>query len=143
MVVSNTGGLPEVVTHGETGIVTYANVASSLAWGILEVLQHPEYAKILVENAYADLPGVLIGQNCDRHGAGLPTCGSRAGRRALGVGQNLSPKRACRRDFDFRPSNDNRVGRGTFANRPFLPGAPGRRSQSVHNQHHYCDSGTH
>ncbi len=56
VVVSNTGGLPEVVTHGETGIVTYANVASSLAWGILEVLQHPEYAKILVENAYADLP---------------------------------------------------------------------------------------
>ncbi len=56
VVVSNSGGLPEVVTHGETGIVTYANVASSLAWGILEVLQHPEYAKILVENAYADLP---------------------------------------------------------------------------------------
>jgi glycosyltransferase involved in cell wall biosynthesis len=56
VVVSNTGGLPEVVTHGETGIVTYANVSSSLAWGILEVLQHPEYAKTLVENAYADLP---------------------------------------------------------------------------------------
>jgi glycosyltransferase involved in cell wall biosynthesis len=56
VVVSNTGGLPEVVAHGETGIVTYANVPSSLAWGILEVLQHPDYAKILVENAYADLP---------------------------------------------------------------------------------------
>ncbi|MGB2925710.1 MAG: glycosyltransferase family 4 protein [Limnothrix sp.] len=56
VVVSNTGGLPEVVTHGETGIVTYTNVCSSLAWGILEVLQHPDYAQILVEKAYADLP---------------------------------------------------------------------------------------
>lgn len=56
VVVSNTGGLPEVVNHGKTGIVTYANVAASLAWGILEVLQHPDYAKTLVENAYAALP---------------------------------------------------------------------------------------
>lgn len=56
VVVSNTGGLPEVVTHGETGIVTYTNVASSLAWGILEVLQHPDYAQILVDKAFADLP---------------------------------------------------------------------------------------
>lgn len=55
VVVSNTGGLPEVVTHGETGIITYANVASSLAWGVLEVLQHPDYAKKLVENAYGEL----------------------------------------------------------------------------------------
>ena len=56
VVVSNTGGLPEVVTHEKTGIVTYANVANSLAWGILEVLQRPDYAQTLVENAYADLP---------------------------------------------------------------------------------------
>jgi glycosyltransferase involved in cell wall biosynthesis len=56
VVVSNTGGLPEVVTHATTGIVTYTNVASSLAWGILEILQHPDYAKILVDNAFADLP---------------------------------------------------------------------------------------
>ncbi len=56
VVVSNAGGLSEVVTHEKTGIVTYANVPSSLAWGILEVLQHPEYAKTLVDNAYSDLP---------------------------------------------------------------------------------------
>lgn len=56
VVVSNTGGLPEVVTHEKTGIVTYANVANSLAWGILEVLKRPDYAQTLVENAYADLP---------------------------------------------------------------------------------------
>ncbi|AFY40463.1 glycosyl transferase group 1 [[Leptolyngbya] sp. PCC 7376] len=56
VVVSNTGGLPEVVTHEQTGLVTYANVADSLAWGILKVLQHPDYAQTLVANAYADLP---------------------------------------------------------------------------------------
>lgn len=56
VVVSNTGGLPEVVTHEKTGIVTYANVANSLAWGILEVLQRPDFAQTLVNNAYADLP---------------------------------------------------------------------------------------
>ncbi len=55
VVVSDTGGLPEVVSHGETGIVTYTNVPSSLAWGILEVLQHPHFAQTLVENAYQSL----------------------------------------------------------------------------------------
>lgn len=55
VVVSNAGGLPEVVQHGKTGIVTWANSPDSLAWGILEVLKNPEYAHQLVENAYEDL----------------------------------------------------------------------------------------
>lgn len=55
VVVSDTGGLPEVVRHGQTGIVTQANNTDSLAWGILEVLRNKEYAKLLVENAYDDL----------------------------------------------------------------------------------------
>lgn len=55
VVVSSTGGLPEVVQHGKTGIVTHVNNAESLAWGILEVLKNPEYGKLLVENAYQDL----------------------------------------------------------------------------------------
>ncbi|AFZ47671.1 glycosyl transferase group 1 [Cyanobacterium stanieri PCC 7202] len=55
VVVSNTGGLPEVVQHEKTGITTYANDYNSLAWGILQVLQNPDYAKILVANAYQDL----------------------------------------------------------------------------------------
>lgn len=55
VVVSDTGGLPEVVQHGKTGIVTWTNNADSLAWGILEVLRHPELAQHLVENAYHDL----------------------------------------------------------------------------------------
>jgi glycosyltransferase involved in cell wall biosynthesis len=55
VVVSSTGGLPEVVHHGKTGIVTYVNSADSLAWGILEILKNPDYGKFLVKNAYRDL----------------------------------------------------------------------------------------
>ena len=55
LVVSDTGGFPEVVQHGKTGIVTYAGNADSIAWGILEILRNPEYAAQLVENAYNDL----------------------------------------------------------------------------------------
>ncbi len=55
VVVSNTGGLAEVVQHGKTGIVTYPNNPDSLAWGILEVLKNPDYAQTLVKNAYQDL----------------------------------------------------------------------------------------
>ncbi len=55
VVVSDTGGLPEVVRHTKTGIVTWINNADSLAWGILEVLKHPGYAQWLTDNAYADL----------------------------------------------------------------------------------------
>ncbi len=55
VVVSDTGGFPEVVRHTKTGIVTYANNADSLAWGILEVLKNPDYAQWLIDNAYEDL----------------------------------------------------------------------------------------
>lgn len=55
VVVSNTGGFPEVVQHTKTGVVTYANNADSLAWGILEILKNPDYAKWLIDNAYNDL----------------------------------------------------------------------------------------
>ncbi|HEY9648436.1 MAG TPA: glycosyltransferase family 4 protein [Chroococcidiopsis sp.] len=55
VVVSDAGGLPEVVNHTETGIVTRTNNASSLASGILEVLKNPNYSKWLIDNAYKDL----------------------------------------------------------------------------------------
>ncbi|MBW4594822.1 MAG: glycosyltransferase family 4 protein [Brasilonema angustatum HA4187-MV1] len=55
VVVSDTGGLPEVVQHTKTGIVTYTNNPDSLAWGILEVLKNPGYRQWLVDNAYEDL----------------------------------------------------------------------------------------
>lgn len=55
VVVSDTGGMPEVVQHGKTGVVTQVNNPDSIAWGILEILKNPDYSQILVENAYADL----------------------------------------------------------------------------------------
>jgi glycosyltransferase involved in cell wall biosynthesis len=55
VVVSNTGGLAEVVHHRETGIVTQTNNPDSLAQGILEILRDPYLAKQLVEAAYEDL----------------------------------------------------------------------------------------
>jgi glycosyltransferase involved in cell wall biosynthesis len=55
VVVSDAGGLPEVVRHTKTGLVTQAGNADSIAWGILEVLKNPAYAKWLIDNAYEDL----------------------------------------------------------------------------------------
>jgi glycosyltransferase involved in cell wall biosynthesis len=55
VVVSDTGGFPEIVRHTHTGMVTWTNDPNSLAWGILEVLKHPDFAQRLVEQAYTDL----------------------------------------------------------------------------------------
>lgn len=55
VVVSDTGGLSEVVQHNYTGIVTRANDVNSLTWGILEVLRSDAHSQYLVENAYKSL----------------------------------------------------------------------------------------
>ncbi|MBD2188186.1 glycosyltransferase family 4 protein [Pseudanabaena mucicola] len=55
LVVSDAGGLPEVVRHQITGIVTRVNDADSLANGIIEVLQNRDYAQTLVNNAQSEL----------------------------------------------------------------------------------------
>jgi len=55
LVVSDTGGLPEVVQHEVTGIVTRVNDANSLADGIINVLRNPNHAQTLVNNAQSDL----------------------------------------------------------------------------------------
>lgn len=55
VIVSDTGGLPEVVQHTKTGIVTQANSPDSLADGILEVLKNPGYGQWLIDNAYKQL----------------------------------------------------------------------------------------
>ncbi|MGD8488835.1 MAG: glycosyltransferase family 4 protein [Anaerolineae bacterium] len=52
VVVSEVGGLRDVVQHAETGITVYPDNAVSLAWGILHTLQHPVWAAARVENAY-------------------------------------------------------------------------------------------
>lgn len=55
VVVSDTGGLPEVVQHDRSGIVTRANDPDSLAWGVLKVLNDPSHSQYLVNNAYQSL----------------------------------------------------------------------------------------
>jgi len=55
LVVSDAGGLPEVVRHQITGIVTRVNDADSLANGIIEILQNRDYAQTLVNNAQSEL----------------------------------------------------------------------------------------
>jgi Glycosyltransferase len=55
VVVSDTGGLPEVVRDRQTGIVTRVNDSDSLAEGIIEVLQNREFSKMLVQRAKQDL----------------------------------------------------------------------------------------
>lgn len=52
VVVSDVGGLAEVVEHEKTGVKVYPDNSASLAWGILRVLRNPEYADKLRRNAY-------------------------------------------------------------------------------------------
>ena len=52
VVVTEVGGLQDVVQHAETGITVYGDNPDSLAWGILHTLQHPEWAVTRVENAH-------------------------------------------------------------------------------------------
>jgi glycosyltransferase involved in cell wall biosynthesis len=52
VVVSEVGGLRDVVRHGETGITVYPDDAGSLAWGILHSLQHPVWSALRVDKAY-------------------------------------------------------------------------------------------
>jgi glycosyltransferase involved in cell wall biosynthesis len=52
VVVSDTGGLGEIVQHDVTGVKAYPNNTDSLAWGIIKVLTDRGYAQSLRENAY-------------------------------------------------------------------------------------------
>ncbi len=54
VVVADTGGLTEVVTNHQTGIVVYPNNPNSLAWGILHTLYNEGWSKARVENAYKE-----------------------------------------------------------------------------------------
>ena len=51
VVVSDAGGLPEVVENGVTGITTYADSAESLADGLLFDLHNPDRAQIMADEA--------------------------------------------------------------------------------------------
>lgn len=55
VVVSEVGGLAEVVRHAETGITVYPNNVESLTWGIFHTLENPHWTKMRVENAYREV----------------------------------------------------------------------------------------
>jgi glycogen(starch) synthase len=57
VVVSDTGGLAEIVEHDKTGVKTFAGNADSLAWGITRVLLDPGYAEWIRSNAYTKVLG--------------------------------------------------------------------------------------
>jgi glycosyltransferase involved in cell wall biosynthesis len=52
VVVSNTGGLSEIVEHDVSGVKVYTDNPESLAWGITKVLTDDNYANWLRNNAY-------------------------------------------------------------------------------------------
>jgi glycosyltransferase involved in cell wall biosynthesis len=52
VVVSDTGGLSEIVEHNVSGVKVYVNNPESLAWGITRVLTDGGYANWLRNNAY-------------------------------------------------------------------------------------------
>jgi len=52
LVVSDAGGLAQIVDHDVDGVKVYAGNPDSLAWGITRVLTDETYANRLRENAY-------------------------------------------------------------------------------------------
>ncbi len=52
VVVSVTGGLAEVVHLHETGLTAHCGVPESLAWAVLQTLDHRNWARRRAENAY-------------------------------------------------------------------------------------------
>ncbi len=52
LVVSDTGGLSEIVEHDMTGVKVYADNPDSLMWGITKVLLDEKYANWIKANAY-------------------------------------------------------------------------------------------
>jgi glycosyltransferase involved in cell wall biosynthesis len=51
VVASEVGGLSEVITLHETGILVHPNDPGSLAWGVLQTLIHPQWAAARAANA--------------------------------------------------------------------------------------------
>jgi glycosyltransferase involved in cell wall biosynthesis len=52
IVVSDVGGLREIVEHDRTGVTVHPNNSGSLAWGILRVLENKVYSRRISRNGY-------------------------------------------------------------------------------------------
>lgn len=63
VVVSEAGGLAEVVKHDVTGTTTLVDNPDSLAWGIVRVLQNPAQATAMAANAYERVETVFNWDN--------------------------------------------------------------------------------
>ncbi len=59
VVVTDVGGLREVVDHGVAGLTAWSDNPDSLAWGISQMLKNPYTAKMMVENAYRKVTDVF------------------------------------------------------------------------------------
>ncbi len=66
VVVSDTGGLSEIVEHDITGVKVYPNNPESLAWGITRVLLDGKYANWIRENAYKKVKEVYSWEKISR-----------------------------------------------------------------------------
>ena len=52
VVVSDTGGLSEIVDHDLNGVKVYPNDPNSLAWGVTKILLDEKYGEYIRKNAY-------------------------------------------------------------------------------------------
>ncbi len=52
VIVSDVGGLSEIIKHGENGLTIYPDNAESAAWGILHILQNPALAQEFAREAH-------------------------------------------------------------------------------------------
>jgi glycogen(starch) synthase len=63
VLVSDTGGLTEIIQHGVNGLKAYCNNASSLADNLIWALQHPDHTKQMKAKAFEDIEKIY---NWDR-----------------------------------------------------------------------------
>lgn len=58
VVVTDTGGMSEIVHHGVNGLKAFTNNPYSLGDNILWILNHPDHAKQMMENAWKDVRAI-------------------------------------------------------------------------------------
>lgn len=80
VVVSATGGLTEVVRLYETGLTAHPGIPESLAWAVLETLDHPDWAAQRAEHAFKQVETLynwtdIAAQTADVYRRVLRECG--------------------------------------------------------------------
>lgn len=92
VVLTNVGGVPEVVDHGRTGLLVPPGDAAALARGILETLAHPDRARAMAEIGARDVrERFAAARMCERYQSLYRALG--APQRADGAG-SLMPGRS-------------------------------------------------